>query len=213
MARIKNDIFSGFSGKLGNVVGCKGKNGNYLRMRPEKYRDAKTNGQVQQRSRFTLANTLLKSFTPLIRIGYKDCGEKRTAFTAAMSFVMNNAILQGEEGYYIDYRKVKMAQGTLTTLADAKVEFDNREVKFLWTDNSGQGDANSEDSVMVLVYNKTKGMALYETDKNHRCDQELVLALPDDWDTDEMAIYLAIRNEEKQTVSNSECLWDSPVKR
>lgn len=44
MAKIKEDIFSGFSGKLGNVIGCKGKNGYYLRTKPEKYKDAKSKG-------------------------------------------------------------------------------------------------------------------------------------------------------------------------
>ena len=48
MAKIKEDIFSGFSGKLGNVVGCKGKNGYYLRTRPEKCKKQRTNAAAKQ---------------------------------------------------------------------------------------------------------------------------------------------------------------------
>ena len=148
MPKIKEDIFSGFSGKLGNVVGCKGKNGYYLRTRPEKYRDAKSKGQMQQRSKFMLANELLKNFTPLLRIGYRYCDEKRSGFTAAMSYVMANAICQGEEGTSIDYEKVKIAQGTLTTATEAKVELEKSKAIFTWKDNSGRGDAQPEDNVM-----------------------------------------------------------------
>lgn len=59
MAKIKEDIFSGFSGKLGNVIGCKGKNGYYLRTKPEKYKDAKSKGQMKQRSKFMLGLSII----------------------------------------------------------------------------------------------------------------------------------------------------------
>lgn len=208
MAKIKEDIFSGFSGKLGNVVGCKGKNGYYLRTRPEKYRDAKSKGQMQQRSKFMLANELLKNFTPLLRIGYRYCDGKRSGFTAAMSYVMANAICQGEEGTSIDYEKVKIAQGTLTTATEAKVELEKSKAIFTWKDNSGRGDAQPEDNVMTLVYNRMKGQAVYQLHSAQRSDGYCELPLPEEWQKEDLTVYIALENEERMCVSNSECLWN-----
>lgn len=208
MGKIKENIFTGFSGKLGNVVGCKGKNGYYLRTRPENYRDAKSKGQMRQRSKFMLANELLKNFVPLLRIGYRDCAGKRSGFTAAMSYVMANAINQSEEGASINYEKVKIAQGTLTTAIEAKVELERGKAIFTWKDNSGQGDAQPEDSVMILVYNKIKGQAVYQLGAALRSDSHCELSLPNEWQKEDLTAYIALENEERMCVSNSECLWN-----
>ncbi len=208
MGKIKENIFTGFSGKLGNIVGCKGKNGYYLRTRPEKYRDAKSKGQMHQRSKFTLANEFLKTFVPLLRIGYRDCAGKRSSFTAAMSYIMANAIERSEEGISIDYQKVKIAQGVLTTASEAKVEFEKGKAIFTWKDNSGQGDAQAEDVVMVLVYNKVGLQAVYQLGAALRSDERCQMLLPEQWQENELVAYIALENQEKMCVSNSECIWD-----
>lgn len=208
MAKIKEDIFSGFSGKLGNVIGCKGKNGYYLRTKPEKYKDAKSKGQMKQRSKFMLANELLKNFTPLLRIGYRDCAGKRTGFTAAMSYVMANAIEQPPEGASIDYEKVKIAQGTLTTAMEANVKLEKGKAIFTWINNSGRGDAQEEDNVMTLVYNKMTRQAVYHLHTARRSDSYCELPLPEEWLKENLTVYIAFENEERKCVSNSECLWN-----
>lgn len=207
MGKITENILTGFSGKLGNVVGCKGKNGYYLRTRPERYRDAKSEGQMKQRSKFMLANEFLKTIVPLLRIGYRDYAGKRSGFTAAMSYVMANAIIQSEEGASIDYEKVKIAQGTLTTAVEAKVEFEKDKAVFTWRDNSGCGDAQAEDCVMTLVHNKMSGQSIYQLKAARRSDGRCELSLPAEWQKDDLTAYIALENEEKKCVSNSECLY------
>lgn len=209
MGKIKENIFTGFSGKLGNVVGCKGKNGYYLRTRPEKYRDAKSEGQIRQRGKFVLVNEFLKNFVPLLRIGYRDYDGKRSGFTAAMSYVMANAVIQSEEGPNIDFEKVKFAQGTLTTATETNVEFEKGKAVFTWKNNSGCGDAQAEDSVMALIYNKKEGQAVYQLRAALRSDGRCELLLPEEWKKEDIAAYLALENEKRACVSNSECLWNS----
>lgn len=56
MARLKgNSLHNAFTGKVGNLVGCKWKDTYYIRMRPVSVKHPNTEAQLAQRMRF--ANT------------------------------------------------------------------------------------------------------------------------------------------------------------
>lgn len=81
MAQIKDGLFGGFSGKIGNVVGCKGKNGFYVRSLPSHVSNPRTELQQAQRRRFSLAMQLARALTPFLHISYREFAGLRNHFT------------------------------------------------------------------------------------------------------------------------------------
>jgi len=69
-----------------------GKDISYMRAKATSVSNPRTDGQVGQRSKFALALGILKPMTGFIRVGYKRFATKQTAFNAAMSYILNNAI-------------------------------------------------------------------------------------------------------------------------
>src|SRR5574344_2996358 len=92
MGTIKQGILGGFSGKVGTVIGGSWKGISYMRSQAQNIKNPRTEAQMEQRSKFALALSFLKPLTELLRTGYKLYAKKQTAFNAAMSYTLANAI-------------------------------------------------------------------------------------------------------------------------
>ena len=160
MGKIKQGAFGGFTGKVGNLVGCTWKGIPYMRTRPANMTNPRTEKQQGQRSKFQVALNFLRTITPFLRIGYREFAERQTAFNAAMSYVMKNALADSEQGLVIDYNKVLVSHGSLTQASNATVSTEDSKALFTWEDNSEQGNAMTTDAAMLLVYNKEKTVAV-----------------------------------------------------
>lgn len=206
MGTINEGILGGFSGKVGPVVGCKGKNGNYIRAHAAKVSNPRTEKQQKQREKFTLAFSFLKPITPFIRIGYKSCTEGKSTFNAAVSYMLRKAITGSGAELTIDYKRVLVSMGTLMPVFSGKAAMKGNQMVFRWEDNSGTGNAEETDAAMLLVYNKTSGNAVYDIAAATRSDRQATLELPEEWDKDELVPYLSFQSAEGEEVSNSLCL-------
>lgn len=91
----------------------------------------------------------------------------------------------------------------MTAIHQAKVELADGKVAYIWTGNSGEGNAEATDLVLLIVFNKTHWMAVYDTSVALRSEKQAVLQLLGDWKDDVLAIYLGFRCEDGQTVANS----------
>ena len=74
---------------------------------------------------------------------------------------------------------------------------------FNWQDNSGMGNAEDTDIAMLLVYNKNKETAVYDTKTALRSSQHAELQLPSDWQDDELIAYLSFCSADGNTIANS----------
>jgi len=59
MGKLKNGILSGFSGKVGNIVGGTWKSIDYIRIKPSQVANPRTEGQVAQRTKFSATLSFL----------------------------------------------------------------------------------------------------------------------------------------------------------
>lgn len=84
-----------------------------MRSKASSVSNPRTEAQIDQRAKFTAALKFLQPMTPFIRIGYKNLAVKMTAFNAAMSFTLNNALIGSYPEYSIDYAKVLVSRGSL----------------------------------------------------------------------------------------------------
>lgn len=107
MAKIKQGILGGFSGKVANVVGTSWKGRAVMKSQPMSVSNPRTENQVGQRNKFSkiaeLASQILTQFVQPVEnpisgniSGYNlFCKDNKTAFDAAGDFVPANLVCGG----------------------------------------------------------------------------------------------------------------------
>lgn len=204
MGTLKQGILGGVSGKVGNVVGFHRKGKDIIRVQAATVSDARTPKQLKQRQKVAEAIAFLKPILPFIRIGYKNYAQERTAYNTATSYLMKRCISTNEEGVaVVDLQRVMVSIGFLNGAPNASASCETNKVVFGWEDNSGEGNAESTDIVMLLVYNKEKGTAVYNTHAGLRSASTASIPIPENWKKDSLATYLSFISADEEEVSNS----------
>lgn len=112
MAIVKNGVNGNVSGKVGNVVFCKWKDINYVRSMPRIKKDRKPSADQQSsRNKFKLIQRILSSFVSVLRIGFKSVNRGRSAYSNAMSYNLNEAVLKTEDGFMVDWDRFRFSKG------------------------------------------------------------------------------------------------------
>lgn len=133
MGKLKEGILGGFSGKVGNVVGSSCRGVEYIKSRPSKMTNPRTKGQTKQRNKFTVTQSFLCTIKPIIRIGFKDHAiDGRSAFNAAMSYNMSNAIKIYADGVDLDFPNILVSRGSLFPAKDINAKVEDGEIHFVW---------------------------------------------------------------------------------
>lgn len=203
MGKINEGFLGGFSGKVGNVVGATWKDVHYIRSLPVNAKDPKTKGQVKQRSKFTVTMEFMKTITPFLRVGFeKEATGRSTAFNAAMSYNMKNAVKMNDQETVLDYPRVLVARGPVVPAQDAHAEIIKGKLQVRW--NPGiERNASPEDMAMLVAYNPAKQQSVYDLNSAKRADATAGLSLPPDWEDDIIHAYLAFKTPDGANVSDS----------
>lgn len=203
MARVKDGILGGFSGKIGNVVGCNGKTGYYVRSVPSYTVNPQTERQQAQRGKFAQAMQFARTLTPFLRISYREFAGAGKPYHAAVSSFLKNAVVETDSGCAIDFAKALVSRGSLTAVHCAQIASSGQTITYTWTDNSGEGNAAPTDLTLLVAFNKTRWTAVYTDAAACRSDEKAELSIPADWAADELAVYLGFRSADGETVANS----------
>ncbi|NEW80618.1 MAG: hypothetical protein GZ086_14615 [Gelidibacter sp.] len=204
MGKISQGILGGFSGKVGNVIGGSWKGIDYIRIKPTSVANPRTKGQVNQRTKFTATLEFLQPIQPFIKVGYKNLAIKQTAFNAAMSYVLNNAITGIEPDFVVDYPNALVSKGTLSGALNPTVDLTSpNEVTFNWDDNSDQGNANLTDKSMLLIYNPSQKESISVLSGAARNVGTEVISIPATYAGDTVELFMAFISEDGYKVSNS----------
>ena len=203
MGIINQGILGGFSGKVGPIVGFRWKSNYYIRARAAKVSNPRTPKQQEQRGKFATAFSFLKAIKPFIRIGYKEFTQDKSAFNSAMSYTLKRAVTGSGKEIKIDFDRALVSMGTLMPVFEGTATQDGNKMHFNWQDNSGTGNAEDTDIAMLLIYNKDKETAVYDTETALRSARHAELQLPSDWQDDELIAYLSFRSADGSCVANS----------
>jgi hypothetical protein len=205
MATIAQGILGGFSGKVGTVVGSKWKGIFTMRIYVPKIADPKTPAQLEQRAKFSLMNGFLKPLTSFLRIGFKSLAIKKTAYNAAMSYNLENAITGVYPAYTVDYTKAMVSSGQLPgALNPAATSTVAAEVEYTWDDNSWDAGADASDKAMLVVYNPERKLSVSFVGGNARDNGTQILTLPAIFSGDEVKCYISFGNAAGSVVSDSQ---------
>ena len=205
MGIIAQGILGGFSGKVGNVIGATWKGISYIRIKPVSVANPRTEGQVNQRTKFSATLAFLQPSLAFLKVGYKFYATKMSAFNAAMSYVIQNAITGTAPNFSVDYTTALVSRGKLEGVSGGNLSELNGTVTVTWTDNSNQGNGRADDKVLLLVYNPTKGEShIVLEDPATREDATIVSTLPAHYSGDTVHVYLAFQAADGSMVSNSD---------
>ncbi len=204
MGKINLGILGSFSGKVGNVVGGNWKGISYMRAKATSVSNPRTDGQVNQRTKFALVLAVLKPITGFLRVGYKKYAIKQTAFNAAMSYILNNAVTGSSSAdYSTDLSNVLVSRGNLTGVANAQATSANGVVTLTWDDNSGSGTATQTDKALIVVLNPTRAESVFDAGGNQRVAGTEDISVPADWAGENVEVFLGFITADGKEVANS----------
>ncbi len=204
MGKIKQGILGGLSGQVGNVIGANWKGVDYLRIKPTSVANPRTEGQVNQRTKFSTVLSFLQPMTDFLRVGFKQYASGMTQFNAAMSYNLNNAIIGTLPNFSVDYPNALVSRGNLTTPANgAAVSTTAAELDITWSDNSANGSALATDKALIVALNSTRGEAVFTTAGPERSIGVANLVLPSDYSGENLEVFLGFVSADGTKVSNS----------
>ncbi len=204
MGKIAQGILGGLSGKVGNVIGGNWKGIDYLRIKPSSVANPRTEGQVNQRNKFTVALEYLQPNLAFVKKGYKNYAVKKTEFNASMSYVLNNAITGTAPDFTVDFANALLSRGNLSGVLNPGTDLVTpEEVTFTWDDNSTDGNANATDIAMLLVYNPGKKESIAQLEGANRTAGTESVIIPSTYAGDTVELFMAFITADGSKVSNS----------
>ena len=204
MGIIRQGVIGGFSGKVGNVIGASWKGIAYMRIRPVSVANPKTDAQLDQRMRFTVALRFLQPLTQFLKIGFKNFAEKMSPFNSAMSYNLLNSILGTYPNYTINYPAALVTRGNLApALNQAAASTVAGTVLFTWTDNSDEANASALDQSLLVVYSPVKNQAVTFSTLGTRADATQAVTVPNSFSGDLVHCYIGFITVDGKMVSNS----------
>ena len=156
MGTYNKGILGAFSGKVGPVVGASWRGKDVLRSLPRKRNRVATATQLLQREKFTMVTQFLTPLNSVVGRYFGNNTGDKTRRNQAMSYLMREAINYVDPDLVWDFSKVLISRGDLLGLTSASAAVGaGQSVNFTWTDNSGQGDAETTDKLVVVLYEET----------------------------------------------------------
>jgi len=212
MGKINQGILGGVSGQVGNVIGGTWKGIDYLRIKPSSVANPRTEGQMDQRSRFSTALQFLQPMLDFIKIGYKNYAIKMSAFNSAMSNILKNAVTGAYPDFSIDYANALISRGSLAGVLNGAANSSVAgAIDFTWDDNSIESNAQATDKAMILAYNESKDKAVFVTAGAARSAGNQTLTVPDDFSGDSVECFIAFISADGLSVANSKYLGSVTV--
>ena len=212
MGKINQGILGGVSGQVGNVIGGTWKGIDYLRIKPSSVANPRTEGQMDQRSRFSTALQFLQPMLDFIKIGYKNYAIKMSAFNSAMSNILKNAVTGAYPNFSIDYANALISRGSLAGVLNGAANSSVAgAIDFTWDDNSIESNAQATDKAMILAYNQSKDKAVFVTAGATRSAGTQTLTVPDDFSGDSVECFIAFISADGLSVANSKYLGSVTV--
>ena len=203
MGTSKKGILGNFYGKVGTVIGSKWKGIKYMRSLPDPSSQPPSQRQLDQREKFRQGSSFLQPLGPVIRVGFRTQQKNQTPANAALSDLLVNAMTGTAPDFVINYERLKIAKGNLTGARNAEAALNGELIEFTWSNNSGEGDAQSSDHVLLAAISDT-AYPLYSVGQFTRDAASGSLIVPEGVSGSIFHCYLAFAGtEDRFQVSNS----------
>ncbi|MDX3916139.1 MULTISPECIES: DUF6266 family protein [Olivibacter] len=133
MARFIN--MTTFSGTFGNMVGCLGPFGFYIRSKPKKSLKPPSQKQLTIRAKMALVGAYLQPLKEMVYLGFAASyrvKSRTAAMNMAVGHAMRNAIGGSYPDLYIRPEEVIISQGKVPNILDAELSVEEKRLVLSW---------------------------------------------------------------------------------
>ena len=199
-----------FSGTLGDMVGCVGPNGFYVRKRPKKPAKPPTARQLETRAKMALVTSFLAPLRELIYLGFAQRGPASKA--GAMGRAVSHA-LQAVVGTYpdlgIDPALIRLSRGNKDRLISPAVRLEGGVLRVTWIPHDNAMNAFGDDTVYAVAYHARDGVVIAGTDT--RDAGEVHLNVSSEPPGSRLLVYAFTAERDGQRCSDSQFLGEITI--
>jgi len=204
MGTIKKGLIGGFSGQVGPVIGSSWKGIPYMKTKPEKVANPKTQGQLDHRGKFVTTIRFLRPMKAFLHVSFSEMAIKKTAYNAAMSYNYHHAVTGSYPDFNMDYSRVIVSQGSLAGVINPQVIATAGQINFSWQNNADNMEVMDSDKVLLLIYNATRQETVFLVGGNTRDSGSQSILIPPSFAGEEVHCYIAFQNMEETAASTSQ---------
>ncbi|MGK6350171.1 DUF6266 family protein [Parapedobacter sp. DT-150] len=201
-----NDLFA-FSGTIGDLVGCKGPFGFYVRSRPKKSNKPPSAKQLEAREKMKLVMGFLTPLQTVIHRGFASSYgsySKTAAMNRAVSHIYHNALDGEYPNLSIRPEQVRLSQGSLKGVEAIEMELVNNQLQLRWTPNANKKNAFNDDRVFLIAYNAEK--KIFSVAEALRAEGSVSVDIADEPIGSQLLVYTCVGDREEKCFSNSQFL-------
>ena len=205
MAKLIEGILGSFRGSVGTVIGYSFKGSWCMRAKPRFVHNPRTEKQQEHRMLFGDMVRLAARMLPALKLGFRHEAEER-GMTEGNAFVKIN---WQRTGGRLTYSELQVARGPLAPVGFEGYEIDDEGVMTVrWEKNPTRGRANTDDKVIVFLYNAAQGESKL-VDRAMRREQSVSILFPDGWAMEDVHVYGFVMDSEGRC-SGSASLTPNP---
>ncbi len=175
MAIAQNPITGQMRKSYGNVNTYSRNGQNVISAKPFARKDANSEAQQKHRAGFKLTVEAYSSFGGYIETGYPVRPARLSVFNAFMAENFPAAIDNTGETPVVDYRKLKVSRGTLTSMDVLSATVDNTGIVVTFDSKVDFPKASTDDVAILLV--KTVSGRLYAARDMRGAEEEMTLTV------------------------------------
>jgi len=178
MARNNYSVLGALIGKVGPVTGFMRSGQNVIRTSTSTLKDPRTPLQLAQREKISICTRFIKAFsgTGFLNKTFPAYGHGGTGYNRAVSALMSRGLTGVYPDITLNYQQVLLSKGRLPGAQNAKaVKKANNTLQFTFTDNSTNGIAAPNDTVILVAYAPALQQAIFTVQGGFRKDKKVVL--------------------------------------
>ncbi|RQO66488.1 hypothetical protein DBR43_30230 [Pedobacter sp. KBW06] len=204
MGTLKNGLFGGFHGRVGNLVGYTLKGKHVIRMIGKSNKPL-TPARKANCEKMKVVNEILKPSLHAIRVGFRlaVAGTDRNEYNEAVSYNKKNAV-QGEyPNISLDYTKVLMSMGTLPGAVNPTISQVEEYITFTWKKSDLPVSQYDTDRAMLVIYFPDLQETCCQLIGAKRVEGKDVIAISSQHINERMEAYISFAKEDGREISNS----------
>ena len=153
MGSLKNGLFGGFHGRIGNLVGYVLNGKSIIRTIGKSSKPLSPARKINC-DRMSVVNQFLRPLTSFIKLGFhlKVAGTNRNYYNEAVSYNKKHAVRGEYPNAQLDYSKAMLSMGSLLIAEKPQIQLIGEEVEFSWAFSKDRWRENGNDRAMLLVY-------------------------------------------------------------
>ncbi|MBB2147568.1 DUF6266 family protein [Pedobacter gandavensis] len=204
MGSLKNGLFGGFHGRVGNLVGYELNGKSIIRTIGHSTKPLSPARKVNC-DRMTIVNKFLREIQVFIKLGFKlkVVGTDRNYYNEAVSYNKKHAVSGVYPNAIMDYSNAMVSMGTLLKAEKPQIKLIETAIEFSWEVPADLPWRNTNDRAMLLLYWPDQNKHTYCLSGSHRKEGKHRLEIDPSLVNERVEAYISFINDDTTEISDS----------